>query len=552
LLWELADIRFQILSNGTCPRATAYGRAGDFECCKMSHVPRAAFTGLNHAPDETAPRADSAPAPSGIGRRAARANEWMRRYSWAVAMTVAIVITVGGLVILESGRMRIASEYETALEAKGATAQLATLAADIATLTAEQRGYALRQDAAYKERFGQAQQRVRRGLAALDGYYRRIGDDTALASFAQVSAAADEEIRQGAARIDTLSKAGVDPLERQRALALPPPDSSATLDAALSLLRLNEEQRAQHALDASRADQRISTLCVGALCALNIVLFLLLFRNLGIQLDKQDRVQKKLITQQEELDRLVFERTRQLETLAWHLQSVSENEKTELARELHDELGSILTASKMDVAWVRGKLRDREPAMAEKLARALGNLDQGIALKRRIIEDMRPTVLANFGLVTALRSLADESAQRNGWSVEFVLPEDDVKLGEAIEIALFRVAQETLTNAAKYARASRIHVALTLDADTVSLHIADDGIGIRPQDLQRTHTHGLVGMRQRVSARGGRFEIEQAIPHGTSIRVSMPRECAASANVANVASAASAVSAWAITEQPIA
>jgi signal transduction histidine kinase len=487
-------------------------RHGNFaNHCQMSHVPPAAFSDLSGiAPDaaRAAPRDVN-----GFARQAARLNDWMRRYSWLVAMTVAIVITVGGLVILESGRMRIASEYETALDAKGATAQLSALAADITALTAEERAYALKADPAYEDRFDAAQQRVKHTLATMDAYYRRIGDDAALASFAQISAAADDRIERGAAVFGASAAA-----------ALPLPDDSGTLDAALSLLRLNEEQRAQHALDSSRADQRVSTLCVGALCALNIVLFVLLFRNLGIQLDKQDRVQKKLITQQEELDRLVSERTRQLEALAWHLQSVSENEKTELARELHDELGSILTASKMDVAWVRNKLKEREPAMADKLARAIGSLDQGVALKRRIIEDMRPTVLASFGLVTALRSLADEAAQRNGWELEFRLPDDDVKLGEAIEIALFRVAQETLTNAAKYAHASRIHIALALDGESVSLHLADDGIGIQPGDLLRTQTHGLVGMRQRVLARGGRFEIERAIPHGTSIRVSMPRE----------------------------
>jgi signal transduction histidine kinase len=481
----------------------------------MSHVPHAA---LPNIVDDDAPAASRAP--TGF----ARFNEWMRRYSWAVAMTVAIVITVGGLVILESGRMRIASEYETALDAKGATAQLATLAADMSTLTADERGFALEPDDAFQAHFRETSARVRRTLASLDAYYRRIGDDAALASFAQIRAAADDDLAQGTVRLADPSKDPTADAAARHALARPSTDTSGTLDAALSLLRLNEEQRAQQALDASRADQRISTLCVAALCALNIVLFLLLFRNLGIQLDKQARVQKALITQQEELDQLVFARTRQLEALAWHLQSVSENEKTELARELHDELGSILTASKMDVAWVRSKLRDAEPAMAEKLARALGNLDQGIALKRRIIEDMRPTVLANFGLVTALRSLADEAAQRNGWSIEFELPGEDVKLGEAIEIALFRVAQETLTNAAKYAHASRIRVALALDEANVSLVIGDDGIGIRPQDLKRTQTHGLVGMRQRVSARGGRFEIERATPHGTIINVSMPRE----------------------------
>jgi signal transduction histidine kinase len=436
-----------------------------------------------------------------------RINGWMRRWSWAVAMTVAIVITVGGLVVLESGRMRIAAEYETALDAKSATTLLTALNGDIASLNADERASYPEPDAATIADYKAAAVRIRHSVALLDAYYGRKADDTALTRFRQLSTILDARINAGL-----------------NAQATQTPD---TVDTTFALLRLNEEHRAQSALDASRADQRISTFCVGALCALNIVLFLLLFRNLGIQLDKQDRVQQKLITQQEELDQLVFERTRQLEALAWHLQSVSENEKTELARELHDELGSILTASKMDVAWVNNKLTKMDPAMkpamAEKLGRALANLDQGIALKRRIIEDMRPTVLANFGLVTALRTLADETAQRTGWTLDLALPEDDIKLGEEVEIALFRVAQESLTNASKYARASRVSIALALDEERVSMHIADDGVGIRPQDLLRTHTHGLLGMRQRVSARGGHIEIQRREPHGTDIRVTMPR-----------------------------
>jgi signal transduction histidine kinase len=432
----------------------------------------------------------------------ARINGWMRRWSWAVAMTVAIVITVGGLVILESGRMRIAGEYETALDAKGATTQLTSLAADMASLSADRRAPESPHSSA---RYAVTVADIRQTIASLDAYYQRKADDTALASFRQVSADLDARI---AAEPASLTQAAA---------------SMDALDNTLALLRLNEERRAQSALDASRADAKRRDALVGALCALNIVLFLLLFRNLGIQLDKQDRVQRKLITQQEELDQLVFERTRQLEALAWHLQSVSENEKTQLARELHDELGAILTASKMDVAWVHGRLKASEPAFADKLGRALANLDQGIALKRRIIEDMRPTVLANFGLVTALRTLADETAQRTGWALSLDLPDQDVKLGEEVEIALFRVAQESLTNAAKYARATNLSIALALDAQRVSLHIADDGVGIRPQDLKRTHTHGLLGMRQRVSARGGRIEIKRRTPNGTDIRVTMPR-----------------------------
>ncbi|CDY77921.1 Sensor histidine kinase [Caballeronia glathei] len=481
--------------------------------------------GQPSGPPGTDPGENAAQKKSGKPGGARRINNWMRRWSWAVAMTVAIVITVGGLVILESGRMRIAAEYEIALDAKGATTRLTALAADLATLTADERAYQITPDASYAAHFRQSAARIRRTVATLEEYYRRKGDDAALASFAQVSAAAEAHIGTGLATLADPARG-----ETGRARALAASGDDEILASALALLRLTEERRAQHALDASRADQRISTFCVGALCALNIVLFLLLFRNLGIQLDKQDRAQKKLITQQEELDRLVFERTRQLEALAWHLQSVSENEKTELARELHDELGSILTASKMDVSWVNARLKQSEPAMAEKLARALANLDQGIALKRRIIEDMRPTVLANFGLVTALSTLADEAAQRNGWTLALTVPDDDIKLGGDIEIALFRVAQESLTNAAKYAHASGISVALTLDEERVSLFIADDGVGIRPQDLKRTHTHGLLGMRQRVSARGGRIEIERRVPHGTAIRVTMPRARAADAS----------------------
>jgi signal transduction histidine kinase len=455
-------------------------------------------------------------------RAAARLSDWMRSRSWAIAMTVAIVITVGGLVILETARERIAAEYETALEARDVTVQLSALASQLSRLSAQQSDYLLtkRDDAAHA--FCATAARIRASEEPLERFYRSPKADSAeLASFTQIRALIDARIGAGAA---ALQRAAPHPLElgacgsTSSEQAVDP----AFVDSTLSLLRDNEERRAQHALAASRADQRISTLCAAGLSALNIVLFILLFRNLGIQIDRQARVQRQLITQQGELDQLVNERTRQLEALGWHLQAVSENEKTQLARELHDELGAILTASKMDVAWANRKLKDSAPEIAGKLQRALANLDQGIALKRRIIEDMRPTVLANFGLVTALRTLADEAAQRNNWTLNLQLPADDIKLDEQTEIALFRVAQESLTNAAKYARASQVSIGLHIGEGQVTLDIADNGVGIMPADLKRTHTHGLLGMRQRVAAHGGRFDIRRGVPNGTDIHVVMP------------------------------
>ncbi len=451
---------------------------------------------------------------------AARLNDWMRDRSWTIAMTVAIVITVGGLVILETGRQRIAGEYETALEAKGATVQLGTLAAQLAQLSADESTFLLTKQQLWASGFCTTAGKIRQTSQQLDAYFRHRADSAEQTSFGQIAQLI--EMRSGAGR-DALQHAAPDvDLAHCPATTAARPVDTALVESTLTLLRDNEERRAQHALDASRADQRISTFVAGGLSALNIVLFILLFRNLGIQFERQARVQRQLVTQQEELDQLVTERTRQLEALGWHLQAVSENEKTQLARELHDELGAILTASKMDVAWANRKLKDNEPAISEKLTRALANLDQGIALKRRIIEDMRPTVLANFGLVTALRTLGDEAAQRNGWMLDQRLPDDDIKLDEHTEIALFRVAQEALTNAAKYANASRVSIGLTVHADRVALHIADNGIGITPADLKRTHTHGLLGMRQRVAARGGHFDIRRGVAGGTDIRVTMP------------------------------
>jgi signal transduction histidine kinase len=453
---------------------------------------------------------------------ATRLNAWMRNRSWAIAMTVAIVITVGGLVILETARERIAAEYESALEARDVTVQLSTLQSQLAQLSAYQSSFLLTKQTANVQAYCSTAGRVRQIAQQLSVYYhRREAGSAELASFTQIASLIDARIGAGAA---ALQQAEPQPLALSAcgtASGAAPADAGL-VDNTLSLLRDNEASRAQHALDASRADQRVSTLVAAGLSALNIVLFILLFRNLGIQIDRQARVQRQLITQQEELDQLVTERTRQLEALGWHLQAVSENEKTQLARELHDELGAILTASKMDVAWANRKLKDSEPAISEKLTRALANLDQGIALKRRIIEDMRPTVLTNFGLVTALRTLADESAQRNNWVLELNLPEDDVQLDEQTEIALFRVAQESLTNAAKYARASRVSIGLEIADGQVALSIADNGVGITPADLKRTHTHGLLGMRQRVAAHGGRFDIRRGVPNGTDIHVVMP------------------------------
>ena len=145
---------------------------------------------------------------------------------------------------------------------------------------------------------------------------------------------------------------------------------------------------------------------------------------------------------------------------------------------------------------------------------------------------MRHIAIACVGLRRRKhRSTPTTKSQRNNWTLESHLPADDIQLDEQTEIALFRVAQESLTNAAKYARASKVSIALQVGDGEVALRIADNGVGITPADLQRTHTHGLLGMRQRVAAHGGRFDIQRGVPNGTDIHVVMPSVSTATPSV---------------------
>jgi signal transduction histidine kinase len=220
---------------------------------------------------------------------------------------------------------------------------------------------------------------------------------------------------------------------------------------------------------------------------------------------------------QQLLDRDVSE----LDSLASRLHAAAEAERSALARELHNELGTLLTASKMDLAWVRGRLGEEHAASHEKLARVVHHLERGIVATRRIVEGLRPSTLSDFGLATAARELTEQVAERAGWQLELDLPDADPRLAEDIEIALFRVLQESLTNAAKYAQASVLRVSLVCGMRQCRLEIEDDGRGFFLAEVG-CDAQGLTGMRQRTEAHGGKLQIRSAPGEGTRIRAVLP------------------------------
>jgi len=143
--------------------------------------------------------------------------------------------------------------------------------------------------------------------------------------------------------------------------------------------------------------------------------------------------------------------------------------------------------------------------LLERLRRSIGNLDQGITIKRRIIEDLRPSILGSFGLMTAVRYMSEQAAERAGWQLQLDLPDRDPDLSEEVEIAMFRILQEALNNASKYAGAKHVRVKLQCKGGenaTCVLEIEDDGVGFHSCNV-RPDAHGLVGMRQRLESRGG-------------------------------------------------
>lgn len=262
----------------------------------------------------------------------------------------------------------------------------------------------------------------------------------------------------------------------------------------------------------------VATLATGAL-ALMVFLFFVLER----QFKLREQLASLLQSENRQLDALVRERTDELSDLASYLTNAREAEKARLARELHDELGALLTAAKMESGWIARKLDATDLAPCrERLARLEELLDHGIALKRRIIDDLRPPLLEMLGLVSTLRALGEDFVKGNGETLSLELPEDDIELAPEPALALFRIAQEALTNIRRHAQARQIRLALRVDAAWLELEIEDDGKGFRTAWVRGQH-HGLAGMKHRVQMYAGEFTLRSAPGAGTRITARFPR-----------------------------
>jgi len=266
-----------------------------------------------------------------------------------------------------------------------------------------------------------------------------------------------------------------------------------------------------------------SRIGVAALSVISLLALFLYLRQTSA-LELQQREQQRLV--QAERDRLeieVAQRTAQLTELAHHLQTAREDERNRLARNLHDELGALLTSAKLDAARIRSRLAGTAPEALERLAHLVETLNSSIALGRRIIEDLRPSTLSNLGLVPTLEILARDFAQQSGLQVHSAL--EPVKLDPTAELVIYRLVQEAITNITKYAKARQVWLNLAAREGSVHVSVRDDGVGFDPAG-RRGSALGLVGMRYRVEAEGGTLAVVSSPGQGTLLQVSLPESAA--------------------------
>ena len=220
----------------------------------------------------------------------------------------------------------------------------------------------------------------------------------------------------------------------------------------------------------------------------------------------------------------VTERVRAREELAAFAAEsagIREQEKSRIARELHDELAQSLTALKMDTIWLRDHVPEGDAAARDKIAQMLALLDSSVAAVRRIAADLRPLVLDDLGLVAAIEWLAQGFTQRTGVPCALELDES-LELQEPWATGVFRIVQESLANVAKHAHASRVRVQLRPQGEHLLLRVEDDGIGFRPAAPRPAQSLGLVGLRERAQLLRGEVRVESSPGAGTRVEARIP------------------------------
>jgi signal transduction histidine kinase len=430
------------------------------------------------------------------------------------------VVAIGAFYFNEWSVKRFAADAERLTSLLAMQTDLVDLRARIADAETGQRGYLLTGDARYLEPYEEA-------LALLPVIGARL----------QVQASGDPGLLSRVQKLESLRALEMSGLRATVLLA-----QQGERDGAITVVRTGEgrivmdvfrdearllllelERRVAELRDNTSRNVQLSRIAFAALGMLLLLLLLVVVRLLLKDFWRQEAARQEQSHEQQRLEQLVDKRTIELSELTTYLQTVTEQEKAELARDLHDELGGLLTAAKMDLSWLQGRASAREPETRPKLDALANLIDEAMSLKRRVVENLRPALLDHFGLPTALQAYFEDTCKNAGLDCKSTIPENFEHVPQELAIALFRVGQESLTNIIRHAGARNVEMTFDMDDRDYRMRITDDGVGIDPQKLSGALSHGLVGMRHRIDSLGGKFRIGANEPRGTCVEVIVPR-----------------------------
>lgn len=436
-------------------------------------------------------------------------------------LPLACLAAVGMVMISEGSYRRAVSTLDDLGTMAVARSNIQGLERSILNAETGQRGYLLSGDSEYRKPYDDALQEIGASLEFLVQHYRN--DPQASDVLAKLSTLIGTKVSELAltVRLYDEGKRKVTAEIMRSGIGKEQMDAIRALSAEL-LAR--ESGRVASGRSDIYQTLMISRIGVALLSAFSLLALVLYLRQTSL-LVRQQLEQKRLVqAERDGLEVEVTQRTAQLTELTHHLQTAREDERRRLARDLHDELGALLTSAKLDAARIRSRLAGTSPEALERLTHLVETLNSGIALKRRIIEDLRPSSLGNLGLVATLEILAREFAQQSGVEVHCAL--ETVTLEPDTELVVYRLVQEAITNITKHAKAKHVSICLAMRDEAALVSVVDDGVGFDTTERRRS-AHGLTGMRYRVEAEGGTFSMVSAPGSGTRIEVMLPASAAA-------------------------
>jgi len=443
------------------------------------------------------------------------------RLPWGIPVAlVASAFIVLGSAYITYGIVGKVADASQGLAHAGETLDAATrLRSVLHAAETGQRGYLLTGDATYLAPYQRARQLVPELLQELNAL---SGDDEAqrkrVLSLDKLVADRMGELRTVIAAFESGDRDAAMRIMRTNR-------GFESMESILGILgELREDLVRKRSLRSDLMEQqiRLSRLSEVFTAVVMLAQLLLCYSLVARYLHKRRESEAALALLNHQLEDTVRKRTEELADLSQHLLTLREEERARVARELHDDLGSNLTVASMDLHWVLQRMEPESP-LALRLARTAQTLSTAVEGKRRIIEDLRPTMLEHLGLREAIRSYAEEYSDRAGIAVEVDMPEKSLPLRKGTPIALFRIVQETLTNASRHAKADSVTVSMRKVGEKAVLKVSDDGVGIDRSINRKRGSHGILGIRERTKLMGGTSDIQRgADGRGTVVTVTVP------------------------------